>query len=351
MVNKNNKNFEIESYNDVNNGISILDVMYFTAKNIKLILIIPLAFCSLSIVYVQFIATPTFESSAKIMSSSGGGVSQIAGLASEFGISLPRAQSEPKWVYDDIIKSRTLASAMLKREFFSHDFQKKIPLLNIISKKKEVGNINLYELRSKAIQSFINMIHLSQNIKTGIYTLTISTSDPVLSKELVSSIIEELDLHQRNYNKAITSETKKFIEERIVSVKSELELAEEALKDFATSNRRIENSPLLLLEQQRLAREVSVLISVFTTLKQQFETTKIEELKESNYVIVVDPPETPLIRSSPAKKKIVLFAGFLGVSIGFMISLIMHYFMSISKVEKEKLNQTMDLLKNSFYNK
>ena len=42
-------------------------------------------------------------------------------------------------------------------------------------------------------------------------------------------------------------------------------------------NRRIENSPSLQLEQQRLGREVTVLTGVFTTLKQQLETTKIEE--------------------------------------------------------------------------
>ena len=43
------------------------------------------------------------------------------------------------------------------------------------------------------------------------------------------------------------------------------------------TNRRIENSPALLLEQQRLQREVTVLIGVFTTLKQQLE-------KSTNYM-------------------------------------------------------------------
>ena len=76
-----------------------------------------------------------------------------------------------------------------------------------------------------------------------------------------------------------------------------MEAAEETIKDFAESNRRIANLPLLILEQQRLAREVSVLSGIFTTLKQQLETTRIEEVKESDYVIVLDPPEIPLKRS------------------------------------------------------
>ena len=45
--------------------------------------------------------------------------------------------------------------------------------------------------------------------------------------------------------------------------------AEENLKVFMARNRRIENSPALQLEEQRLSREVAVLTGVFTTLKQQ----------------------------------------------------------------------------------
>ena len=35
---------------------------------------------------------------------------------------------------------------------------------------------------------------------------------------------------------------------------------------------------------------IEVLMGVFTTLKQQLETTKIESLKESNFVIMIDKP-------------------------------------------------------------
>ena len=84
-----------------------------------------------------------------------------------------------------------------------------------------------------------------------------------------------MDSHQRRYNKAKTSQTRQFIEERIIETEKELMSAEEDLKVFMDRNRRIENSPALQLEQQRFGREVTVLTGVFTTLKQQLETTKI----------------------------------------------------------------------------
>ena len=87
-------------------------------------------------------------------------------------------------------------------------------------------------------------------------------------------------------------------------------------------NRRIENSPALQLEQQRLAREVTVLTGVFTTLKQQLETTKIEELKESEYVIILDHPEIPLGKAKPRRKTMILLSGFSGILLSVFLAFI-----------------------------
>jgi len=112
-------------------------------------------------------------------------------------------------------------------------------------------------------------------------------------------------------------------------------------------NRRIENSPALQLEQQRLGREVAVLMGVFTTLKQQLETTKIQEVKESDYVVVLDPPEVPLVRSKPNKKLMVLMAGILGIGLGIVLAFIREYAANSEKEEKDKMSEVKALvLKN-----
>ena len=112
-------------------------------------------------------------------------------------------------------------------------------------------------------------------------------------------------------------------------------------------NRRIENSPALQLKQQRLTREVTVLTGVFTTLKQQLETTKIEEVKESDYVITLDPPEIPLERSKPKKKMMVILAGMFGIGLGIVLSFINEYLRSREKEEMEKIIEIKSIvLKN-----
>jgi len=277
-------------------------------------------------------------------SSSGGSMSQAAGLAAQFGINIPTGQSEPKWVYPEIIKSRTLARNMLKRKFDTQEFGNQKPLLRILTYGNEEPEFNVDTLEIMAVENFLGMIDISEDIKTAILTLSIHAPEPKLAAEINQVLIEELDSHQRVYNKAKTSDTKQFIEERIIDTEKELVEAEDNLKVFMDRNRRIENSPALQLEQQRLSREVTVLIGVFTTLKQQLETTKIEEVKESDYVIVLDPPEVPLVRSKPNKKLMVILAGILGLGLGMVLAFVREFASNSEKEEKEKMSEAKTLI-------
>ena len=175
-------------------------------------------------------------------SSSGGGASQAtAGIAAQFGIALP-GQSEPQWVYPEIIKSRTLARAMLKRKFDTEKYGPQKLLLQILTYGNEEPKIGLDTLTKSGVESVINMIDIEQG--GSFYNLTISGPEPLFVRDFAAALIEELDTHQREYNKAKTSETRIFIEEQIADTRMELETAEEVLKDFTDRNRRIENSRL-----------------------------------------------------------------------------------------------------------
>ena len=325
--------------------ISPFEFLLILARQLKIIIITPTIYCTWTIIQVMFFTEPFYTSTAKIMSSSGGGgISRAAGLAAQFGIALPTGQTEPNWVYPDIIRSRTLARAMLKRKFDTAKFGPQKPLLQILTYGNGKPEFGMDTLEILAIETFIDMIDISEDAKTRIYTLTLSSSEPQFASDIILALIEELDTHQKEYNKAITNKARQFIEERIIDVGKELRAAEETLKDFTVSNRRIENSPLLLLEHQRLAREVSIPAGVITMLKQQLETAKIEEVKESDYVIILDPPEAPLERSGPNKRKMVIFAGFLGIGLGIVIGFLKEYIEVSKNKNQEKFIQFKNLI-------
>jgi uncharacterized protein involved in exopolysaccharide biosynthesis len=336
---------ESQNYYFEEDTISLTDIMLTLARQLKVIIITPTILCTLTIINVLFFVKPVYTSTAKIMSSSSGGdMSQAAGLAATFGLVMPTGQSEPNWVYPEIIKSRTLARSMLKRKFDTNEFGPQKNLLQILTYGNDDPQLGLDTLEIKAVDNFLAMIDISKDNRTAIITLSINASNPIFAAEVNQALIEELDAHQRKYNKAKTRDTKQFIEERIVAIEKELMAAEENLKVFRDRNRRIENSPALQLEQQRLGREVTVLMGVFTTLKQQLETTKIEEVKELDYVVVLDPPEAPLKRSKPNKKRMVILAGIFGIGLGILIGFLKEYTENSDEMEKEKIEKAKSLL-------
>ena len=321
-------------------SISIVDILLVIARQIKVVLIIPTIFCTITIIYVQYFAIPVYQSSAKITSSSGGSsASQAQGLAAQFGISLPFGQSEQKWVYPEIIKSRILARAMLERKFDTNEFGSNRTLLEILTGGLNQTISGLDTLEIYAINSLLDIIKVSEDFQTGIYTITLSASEPKFASDLTSALIEELDTHQRKYNKAKTSEGRQFVEERIIDTEKELQATEEALRAFRVRNRRIENSPSLQLEQQRLTREVAVLTGVFTTLKQQLELAKIEEIEQVSVVQVLDYPKIPLVRSNNNKVLALLSAGIIGIIIGIGLGLLRSFFSYADIDERKKFRK------------
>ena len=106
----------------------------------------------------------------------------------------------------------------------------------------------------------------------------------------------------------------------MAEVKQDLTKAENTLKEFREKNRQV-LSPQLLLEQERLIRDVQINAVVYTELRKQFELVKIEEVKNIPVINVMDPARAPARKDKPKRAVIVLtvlFLSFFG-TIGYTI--------------------------------
>tara|TARA_Y100001970_G_scaffold250378_1_gene322064 strand:- start:815 stop:1879 length:1065 start_codon:yes stop_codon:yes gene_type:complete len=328
-------------------SITFFDILLFLAENIKFIVGFALIPTLISVLYLQVLAENEYVSSAKIISSTGNQpVSGAAGFAAELGIVFPNLNQNTQWVYKDIIKSRTILTKVLKKRFKTDKYGNEMPLIQLLTHKNNPVNLSIDTLEYYAFNKLNQMVEVDEDKKTGIKTIMVNAFEPKLARSINQSIISVLDDHQQTWNTDQIKKTKSFIEERIIDNKKELSFAEQNLKKFREQNRRIENSPNLLLEQERLEREVIVLTGVYTTLKQQLESTKIEEVKESNYVIVLDPPHLPIERVYPKKKKMVLMTFFAGLLAGFFISFFKTRISSNSTEENQKIEEIISLLKS-----
>ena len=123
---------------------------------------------------------------------------------------------------------------MQKRKFDTNEFGPQKNLLQILTYGNHESTVGLDTFIKAGVDAAIGMIDIVQN--GPFYDLTISAPEPIFARDFSVTLIEELDAHQRKYNKAKTSETKQFIEERIIDAEKELNIAEEALRDFTYFN-------------------------------------------------------------------------------------------------------------------
>tara|TARA_Y100001970_G_C14098723_1_gene784229 strand:+ start:61 stop:1107 length:1047 start_codon:yes stop_codon:yes gene_type:complete len=332
-----------------NKTISIIDIFLIFAKHIKLIFFLPTILCSLSIVYLLLYSQPLYTSNMKFMSSElANDTSGLMGVASQFGFQLPN-NSNPQWSYKEIIKSRTMAKKILKYRFDTDLYGPNKELLQILTFGNEKPEFGIDTLINQGIVIWNDIVNISKDNLTSLYTLEVIAAEPKLSSEIASVIINELDKYQRDYNAMKTTETREFIESRLNDTNLELEKAEEKLKNFRERNRNILTSPKLQMHQDRLVRDVSVLLSVFTTLKQQLETAKIDEVKESDYIIILDDPEIPIHPSAPRKKMIVIMVGLFSVFSSMIIAFLIEYIKNIEDAQKIKINELWVILKNKLF--
>ena len=313
----------------------IINLLNLLIKYWKILIIIPTITCIIAIYYVFFIAQPFYVATAKIIPSVGSSsTSNLRGLAAQFGFSVPGGEEgsiTSSGVYPEIIQSRTLARALLKRNFNTEKFGEDQPLLKILTYSEEKPEFGLDTLERMAVKALLKKINVSKSRQSSILTLEVSAFEPQLAADIITALIEELAKHQQKFKSTRVSEKRQFIEGRIEEVQVDLEKAEDALKQFRYRNRQIQNSPSLLLEQERLLREVKVITGVFTTLKQEYELAKIQEVEETTVVHVLDPPEAPLMRTGPQRSKTVIIAGFLGIVLGIGTAFIREYWKNSEK--------------------
>ena len=218
-------------------------------------------------------------------------------------------------LYVPILESRRIITLILETEFNSRELEGAYPLYEIMGEEGD----SLPEKLDKAFRSFSSdILTVDYDNTTKITTISIETGEPQLSANIAKAAIEELDLYSRNLGTKKAGENKTFIEGRLEDTQILLQKAEEDLKVFRESNKRIEKSPELQLEQGRFAREVRVQEEVYLTLKKEFEVVKIEEVKSLPLIRVLDEAITPIGKSKPLRRKImvitIILTGVLGVA-------------------------------------
>jgi len=175
-------------------------------------------------------------------------------------------------------------------------------------------------------KSFIAKKYLSENISyeedpdTNLHTISITSSqNQILSKMIIENIYLSLLKYSNEVTELKANEKKNFISGRLYEVKKKLTNAEESLIEFLSKNKNTE-SPKLIIEKDRLEREIILYTQLSLTLSDQYELASIEEKDNTSSLFVLDEPKISTIKSGMS-----LLKGTVYYYIFFMILFSIHY--------------------------
>ena len=102
-------------------------------------------------------------------------------------------------------------------------------------------------------------------------------------------------------------------------MKNELENSEIELKNFKESNRGYNDSPELFMIYSQKFREVEAKKEVYMTLQQQLELARIEEVKRSPILHILDHAVSPIKKSSPNRLAFLIISSIVGFNTSYRL--------------------------------
>lgn len=283
-------------------------------RNWKKIFIITFIVGIITILYLLFVASPVFKATTTLLPKIEDNVSlnALAGNLSGFASGLGLKEEEIA-MYPDIVLSRRVMEPILLKKYLTNQFSDSVTLLEFLDFEFDSSETGWYEeTMQKALKAMEqDIVDVNVNRKTSVITISASIPDDAnLSAEVANLLAEHLGYYNRYVKKTQASEQLSFVEERSNQVNDDLKKSEEELRIFREQNRKILDSPLLLLEEARLLRSVELNQAVFIELRKQLELIKLEVIKNTPVINVLDAAKPPAKKFKPRRIVITLVVVF-----------------------------------------
>jgi uncharacterized protein involved in exopolysaccharide biosynthesis len=154
--------------------------------------------------------------------------------------------------------------------------------------------------------------------QSGIVRVEIGLRDPYVAAAFLRQLLNALNDFNLHTRQTTSRANRVFLEGRVTDAKTQLADAESTLRQFYEKNRRIADSPELFFEESRLKRQVDLAQQIYVTLSQDLEQARIDEVKDTPVLTVVETAQPPVRRSSPKRTLLTVMGAFVGIVVGFL---------------------------------
>jgi tyrosine-protein kinase Etk/Wzc len=192
-----------------------------------------------------------------------------------------------------------------------------------------IRDLTTAEEAYKNFQQTHKMLALDEQVKAAI------TAMAELKSQLVVAEIEFGVM-----KKTLSPENSRYKEQeyKIGQIKNQLAKMEQGDPDDSVSSMLtipVNDTPDLGLQLARLTRDLKIQETIFELLKQQYEQAKLQELKDTPTIQILDRAEAPHIKSRPKRVTLSILAGF------SCFILTLFFVMAIEFVQREKNANTV----------
>ena len=158
--------------------------------------------------------------------------------------------------------------------------------------------------------------------KSGIVRVSAGLRDPYVAAAFVRALEEALNQFNLHTRQTVSRANRAFLEVRTQDARDQLGDAEGRLRQFYETNRRIADAPGLQFEEGRLKRQVDLAQQIYLTLAQQLEQARIDEIKDTPVLTVIETATPPVRRASPKRTVLTLMGGFVGAVLALLSMLV-----------------------------
>ncbi len=298
--------------------LQLFKILYI---NKKAVIIFTAVFIVFGLFYV-FTATPVYTAKTSILPSeeysNNSNMGSLQGLTNMLPFASMQQSDGITAVIPDIVKSKNLIYSLLKKSFSENGNDSGLSLLEIINVKGDSEEEKL----ERAFEKLLKVIDAHHDNATDLITITVDSDKSWLAADLCNKLVEMLNDFAIKYNAGSASYARRFVEEQLVTQKDSLDAIVEVLTEFKKSNvNYLESQDLqaefLKLEMERRARE-----EVWIEYRRQYELTRLQEVKDTPVLNILDRAIIPVRPSKPKKLLILAIATVFGFISGCVTAVI-----------------------------
>lgn len=294
--------------------LSILAAVNVVLRRRRLVLGVALALV-LVVIVLTLLQPRQYTSSASFMPQARRASTGSGGLAAQFGLSVLTADaSQSPSFYLDLLTSRNILDSVVTSRYAAGigGGSGGMTLVDLLHARGRTPGIQ----REDAVRRLRRVIRADASPKTGVVAFSVRAEDPVVAREVTERLLQLLNTFNLQTRRTQASEERQFAERRLGEVAQELRDAEDRQQAFLQRNRAYENSPELRFAQDRLARDVTMRQQLYTSLAQSYEQAKMDEVRDTPVITVVEAPDLPVEPDSRGLLTRIAAAMFVGLVIG-----------------------------------